>query len=153
MEKELFLTIQVVFVVSNLIGVDAMAAVTMSLPVETLIQLVGYCLGIGGSIAAGIMLGRSSAPFLVFLIKVAKLVCFSPYSGKSPICTRKSGSRCFLPLMRLSEALRQRITVHYNYAGLSDEEVSKYILHKLKLAGAAESIIDSAALAATHSFT
>lgn len=25
------------------------------------------------------------------------------------------------------EALRQRITVHYNYAGLSDDEVSKYI--------------------------
>lgn len=44
--------------VSNLIGVDAMAAVTMSLPVETMIQLVGYCLGIGGSIAAGIMLGK-----------------------------------------------------------------------------------------------
>ena len=44
--------------VSNLIGVDAMAAVTMSLPVETVIQLVGYCLGIGGSIAAGIMLGK-----------------------------------------------------------------------------------------------
>ena len=33
--------------VSNLIGVDAMAAVTMSLPVETVIQLVGYCLGVG----------------------------------------------------------------------------------------------------------
>lgn len=44
--------------VSNLIGVDAMAAVTMSLPVETVIQLVGYCLGVGGSITAGIMLGR-----------------------------------------------------------------------------------------------
>lgn len=44
--------------VSNLIGVDAMAAVTMSLPVETVLQLVGYCLGIGGSIAAGIMIGK-----------------------------------------------------------------------------------------------
>ena len=51
------------------------------------------------------------------------------------------------------EALRQRITVHYNYAGLSDDEVSKYILHKLKLAGASSSIIDTAALAAVHSFT
>lgn len=51
------------------------------------------------------------------------------------------------------EALRQRITVHYNYAGLSDEEVSKYLLHELNLAGAADSIIDPAALAATHSFT
>jgi type II secretory pathway predicted ATPase ExeA len=51
------------------------------------------------------------------------------------------------------EALRQRITVHYNYAGLSDEEVSKYILHKIQLAGAPSSIIDTAALAAAHSYT
>ena len=51
------------------------------------------------------------------------------------------------------EALRQRITVHYNYAGLSDDEVSKYILHKIQLAGAASTIIDPAALAAIHSFT
>ena len=51
------------------------------------------------------------------------------------------------------EALRRRITVYYNYAGLSDDEVSRYILHKLKLAGASTSIIDTAALAAVHSFT
>lgn len=51
------------------------------------------------------------------------------------------------------EALRQRITVHYNYAGLSDDEVSKYIPHKLQLAGASSTIIDPAALAAAHSFT
>ena len=63
--------------VSNLIGVEAMAAVTMSLPVETVVQLVGYCLGIGGSIAAGIMLGKRdkegasklfSATFIVTLL-------------------------------------------------------------------------------------
>ena len=36
--------------VSNLIGVEAMSAVTLSLPVETIVQLTGYCLGIGGSI-------------------------------------------------------------------------------------------------------
>ena len=39
--------------VSNFIGVEAMSAVTMSLPVETIVQLTGYCLGIGGSIAVG----------------------------------------------------------------------------------------------------
>ena len=44
--------------VSNLIGVEAMSAVTMSLPVETIVQLTGYCLGVGGSIAAGNMLGK-----------------------------------------------------------------------------------------------
>ena len=51
------------------------------------------------------------------------------------------------------EALRQRITVHYNYSGLSDSEVSEYILHKLKLAGAAPSVIEPAALSAAHSYT
>lgn len=51
------------------------------------------------------------------------------------------------------EALRQRITVHYNYAGLDDNEVANYILHKIKIAGASETIIDNAALAAAHSYT
>lgn len=41
----------------------------------------------------------------------------------------------------------------YNYAGLSDDEVSQYILHKIQLAGASSTIIDPAALAAVHSFT
>jgi type II secretory pathway predicted ATPase ExeA len=39
------------------------------------------------------------------------------------------------------EALRQRITVHYNYGGLSDDEVVQYISHKFKIAGAAPSIL------------
>jgi len=51
------------------------------------------------------------------------------------------------------EALRQRITVHYNYSGLSDDEVAKYILHKIHLAGASETIINEAALSAAHSYT
>lgn len=51
------------------------------------------------------------------------------------------------------EALRQRITVHYNYSCLSDGEVSKYILHKIQLAGASGTIIDPSAPAAAHSFT
>ena len=51
------------------------------------------------------------------------------------------------------EALRQRITVHYNYNGLDDEEVAKYILHKINLAGASSKIINTAALSAAHSYT
>lgn len=50
------------------------------------------------------------------------------------------------------EALRQRITVHYNYEGLSDKEVSAYILHKIQRAGGSSSIIDEAALASIHSY-
>jgi general secretion pathway protein A len=50
------------------------------------------------------------------------------------------------------EALRQRITVHYNYEGLSDGEVASYILHKLERAGGSKSIIEDAAIAAVHSY-
>ncbi len=49
------------------------------------------------------------------------------------------------------EALRQRIVVHYNFQGLSDREVSEYILHKISCAGGAPSIIEPAAIAAVHS--
>lgn len=49
------------------------------------------------------------------------------------------------------EALRQRITVHYNFHGLSDGEVADYVLHKIRCAGGGESIIETAALSAVHS--
>ena len=42
---------------------------------------------------------------------------------------------------QVHEALRQRITVHYNYEGLSDQEVPDYIQHKLELAGGSRSIL------------
>ncbi len=51
------------------------------------------------------------------------------------------------------EALRQRINVHYNYAGLDDKEVASYILHKLERAGGSKSIITEAALASIHSYS
>ncbi len=50
------------------------------------------------------------------------------------------------------EALRQRITVHYNYDGLDASEVSSYIRHKIPLAGGADSILDSAALSSVATF-
>lgn len=46
------------------------------------------------------------------------------------------------------EALRQRIVVHYSFAGLSDTETEQYIRHKLRVAGAAESILGDGALPA-----
>ena len=49
------------------------------------------------------------------------------------------------------EALRQRITVHYNFSGLSDDEVARYVLHKLTCAGGSETMIEKAALSAIHS--
>ena len=44
--------------VGNLLGTDAMSAVSLSIPVGTLVQVPGYCLGTGGAIAAGILLGK-----------------------------------------------------------------------------------------------
>jgi type II secretory pathway predicted ATPase ExeA len=53
----------------------------------------------------------------------------------------------------IHEALKQRITVHYNYQGLDDSEVTRYIHHKLLVAGGAPSIIDDAAICALHSYS
>ena len=63
----------------------------MSLPVETIVQLTGYCLGIGGSIAVGNMLGKRdkesasklfSVTFLVTLLMgLVFSVCAFPLSG------------------------------------------------------------------------
>ena len=51
------------------------------------------------------------------------------------------------------EALRQRITVHYNYNGLDDGEVAEYIAHKLSTAGSSRTIINEAAISAAHSYS
>jgi general secretion pathway protein A len=53
----------------------------------------------------------------------------------------------------IHEALRQRITIHYNYERLDDHEISQYILHKLNCAGASRSIISEAALSAIHGYS
>jgi len=52
----------------------------------------------------------------------------------------------------VNEALRQRISVHYNFAGLSPDEVSEYIMHKIALAGAAQSIIAPDAISVIAGF-
>ncbi len=49
---------------------------------------------------------------------------------------------------QIHEALRQRITIHYNYQGLSDTETIDYVVHKLKCAGSSKAIIEEAALKA-----
>jgi len=48
----------------------------------------------------------------------------------------------------IHEALRQRIAIHYSFAGLSDTETKEYLLHKLRVAGAAESILGEGTLPA-----
>lgn len=51
------------------------------------------------------------------------------------------------------EALRQRITIHYEFQGLSDEEVPAYVRHKIRSAGGSDQIISEAAMAALNSMS
>lgn len=50
------------------------------------------------------------------------------------------------------EALRQRISVHYTFQGLSADETTEYIKHKIRIAGGTESIISADALNAVGNF-
>ena len=52
----------------------------------------------------------------------------------------------------IHEALRQRISVHYNFQGLSADETTEYIKHKIRIAGGAESIISDDALNTVANF-
>ena len=54
---------------------------------------------------------------------------------------------------QIHEALRQRITIHYNYQGLSDEEAENYVIHKLNCAGSSRAIIEESALKAVAGHT
>lgn len=46
----------------------------------------------------------------------------------------------------IHEALKQRVTVHYNFAGLTPDEVTDYIFHKITVAGGSKTIISADAL-------
>ena len=48
----------------------------------------------------------------------------------------------------IHEALRQRIVIHYSFSGLTDAETEQYLLHKLRIAGAADSILGEGTLPA-----
>lgn len=52
----------------------------------------------------------------------------------------------------MHEALRQRITVHYNFSGLGDYEVADYIHHKLMIAGGTKNLIEDAAVSSIHGY-
>ena len=52
----------------------------------------------------------------------------------------------------MHEALRQRITVHYSFKGLSTDEICFYIKHKIVTAGGAEAIIGADALNALSGY-
>lgn len=54
-------------------------------------------------------------------------------------------------ILRKCRANYEELTSLINICGLSDEEVARYVLHKIACAGGSESIMDKAALSAIHS--
>jgi len=51
------------------------------------------------------------------------------------------------------EALLQRVTIHYNFTGLSAEETAQYINHKIAAAGGPAGILAEGAVSAVHGFS
>lgn len=52
----------------------------------------------------------------------------------------------------IHEALKQRVVVHYNYQGLSNEETDAYIYSRIEAAGGGRSVIDESALRAVANY-
>jgi len=52
----------------------------------------------------------------------------------------------------VNEALKQRIIAHYNFDGLSPDEITEYIFHKITLAGGSKSILSQDALSVIVGF-
>ena len=53
----------------------------------------------------------------------------------------------------VNEALRQRVAVHYNFAGLGPDEVAEYVFHKIAVAGGSRSILGQDALPVIAGFS
>lgn len=68
----------------------------------------------------------------------------------NPILTAPFFNRS--PSKPVNEALRQRVVVHYDFGGLSDEEVAKYVSHKIQMAVGSLCILSEAALSAVHGY-
>ena len=55
-----------------------------------------------------------------------------------------------LMMRQPNEALRQRICVHYSFAGISEEEARLYISNRMELSGAAPGIFDESAVTTAY---
>jgi type II secretory pathway predicted ATPase ExeA len=49
---------------------------------------------------------------------------------------------------QIHESLRQRITIHYSFSGLTDAETEQYLSHKLRIGGASDAILGAGTLPA-----
>jgi len=72
--------------------------------------------------------------------------CFSLALAGEPHLNRNLGKN-------VHEALRQRIVIHYSFSGLSDAETEQYLLHKLRIAGAAGSVLGEGTIPAIAGYS
>lgn len=77
--------------------------------------------------------------------KYDSLNCFTLILSGEPVLNRTLERS-------IHDALRQRITVHYTFQGLSSDETYSYIKHKIATAGGAPSIIGEDALSALSGY-
>ncbi len=80
--------------VGNILGTDAMSAVQIGMTVDNIMELAGYVLAVGGSVAAGMLLGRREREFAnrvfstTFTLSAAFGAVFSVLSVFSPIIAK-----------------------------------------------------------------
>ena len=80
--------------VGNILGTDAMAAVKIGMTIDNIMELPGYVLAVGGSVAAGMLLGRrererANCVFsTTFLVSAVCGVLFALLSVFSPLLAR-----------------------------------------------------------------
>jgi type II secretory pathway predicted ATPase ExeA len=84
------------------------------------------------------------------ILKDIKLIMNADYDSMNCFTLALAGEPHLNNILEkpIHEALRQRIVVHYNFNGLSESEIEQYLLHKLRIANAPDSILGTGTLAA-----
>lgn len=81
-----------------------------------------------------------------------KIILNFDYDSLNCVCLVLCGEPHFNNTLNkpVHEALLQRVTVHYDFQGLQDNEIAEYVKHKIVQAGGSTSILADSALAAIH---
>jgi type II secretory pathway predicted ATPase ExeA len=84
------------------------------------------------------------------ILKELKMIMNFKYDSENCFSLALAGEPHLNNLLQkpIMEALRQRISVHYNFTGLSDIEAREYVMHKFRISGAAVSILEEGAISA-----